>query len=424
MNIIVFFDFHDIFVDAKNAWIKALAEITKDKESEIDYNNKMSKKEICNKYKIKYEIVEKLYREYLTLIEDNVDFAKKLSKYYKINILSMSRNDRLINDMKKFDLDSLFNKIISKEELKKFESKYEYLDSISANYDWIIYFNHEYETIIQKNNIIYLPINLKGDLSKFKNISFTEHAKNKLLYNDLSKYYMCAIANDTSFETKFLLELYKQNNLPTNGKILDCCCGVGRHDYLIAKAGYNVTGIDISKEQINNAKKIHCHKNIDYHIMDVRNIELPSKDYDMSICMWTTYNYLSQDKDFISFIKSNYDHQHKGSILVLDSKNIPRLNNRRLYKRNSSLDSGVKIELIVNKYIIDNVQNSQYLYFINDNGIKKFYFDDEFVRFYTFNEILNLVDDYYEIINVYGDFDFSNYDEKLSNRFIVVLKRK
>ena len=110
--------------------------------------------------------------------------------------------------------------------------------------------------------------------------------------------------------------------------------------------------------------------------------------------------------------------------MVLDSKNIPRLNNRRLYKRNSSLDSGVKIELIVNKYIIDNVQNSQYLYFINDNGIKKFYFDDEFVRFYTFNEILNLVDDYYEIINVYGDFDFSNYDEKLSNRFIVVLKRK
>jgi len=424
MKLIIFFDFHDIFVDAKSAWIKAFKEITKCEEIEIDYNKKISKKEICEKYKIKYEEVEKLYRKYLKSFEDNIDFAKKLNKYYKINILSMSRKDRLLNDIKKFDLNDLFDKIISKEDIKKFTTKDEYLNSISSNYDWVIYFNHEKETIVQKNNIIYLPIDLKGDLSRFKNISFAEHAKNKLLYNDLSKYYMYAIANDTSLETSFLVKLYKQNNLPRNGKILDCCCGVGRHDYLLAQAGYNVTGIDISKEQINNAKKIHNHENIDYHVMDVRNFKLSNDDYDMSICMWTTYNYLSQNKDFVSFIKSNYNHQHKGSILILDSKNIPRLNNRRVYKRNSSINNKVEIELIVNKYIINNIQNSQYLYFINDNGIKKFYFDDEFVRFYKLEEISTLVNDYYEVSNVYGDFDFSDYDENTSNRFIVVLKRK
>lgn len=32
--------------------------------------------------------------------------------------------------------------------------------------------------------------------------------------------------------------------------------------------------------------------------------------------------------------------------------------------------------------------------------------------------------DYYDVIKVYGDFDFSNYDVKSSNRFIVVLKRR
>lgn len=421
MKIKIFFDFHDIFVDAKKAWIEAFKKFTNDAKVEADYNNKMPKKDICEKYNLIYADVEEEYRKQLSCINDNVDIAKKLSKFYEINILSMSRRERLFKDIEKFNLNELFTDIISKPEIT---SKEEYLKSISKDYDWILYFNHENNEIIQKNNIIELPINLKGDLSKFKNISFTEHAKNKLLYNDLSKYYMYAIANDTSIETDFLIKLYNKERLPKSCKVLDCCCGVGRHDYVLASNDFNVTGIDISNEQINNAKKIHSHSKINYQVMDVRNINLPEKNYDMSICMWTTYNYLSQDKDFISFIKSNYDHQHKDSILVLDSKNIPRLNNRRIYKRNNSHENGIEIELLVNKYIINNIQNSQYLYFINDNGNKKFYFDDEFVRFYTLDELKKLTNDYYDIADVYGDFDFSKYDKLNSNRFIVILKRK
>lgn len=421
MKIKVFFDFHDIFVDAKEAWIEAFKEFTKNDEIVTDYNNGMPKKEICKKYNLDYNKVEEIYRNKLTSIDDNIDFAQKLSNCYDINIISMAKRERLIKDIEKFDLDKLFSEILAKEDIT---SKEFYLNSISDNYDWIIYFNHDNNEIIQKGNIIYLPIDLKGDLSKFKNMSFTEHAKNKLLYNVLSKYYMYAIANDTSVETNFLIKLYHQQKLLVPGKVLDCCCGVGRHDYILASNGFKVTGIDISEEQIKNAKRIHSHENAEYEVMDVRNIDLPSHDYDMSICMWTTYNYLSQDKDFVSFIKSNYKHQRKGSIFVLDSKNIPRLNNRRVYKRNNSIKDGVEIELIVNKYIVNNIQNSQYLYFINDKGIKKFYFDDEFVRFYNLNEIKELVKDYYDVLNVYGDFDFSEYDVSKSNRFIVVLRRK
>ena len=96
----------------------------------------------------------------------------------------------------------------------------------------------------------------------------------------------------------------------------------------------------------------------------------------MSICMWTTYNYLSLNEDFMKFIKSNYNHQNKDAILVLDSKNIPKLEKRRVYKRNSSIDD-MSMELIVNKFIINNIQNSQYFYFIKENNKKRFLFDEE-----------------------------------------------
>ena len=62
------------------------------------------------------------------------------------------------------------------------------------------------------------------------------------------------------------------------------------------------------------------------------------------------------------------------------------------------------------------------LYFID--GKKEFYMDEEFVRFYYLNEIDEIVNKYFDIIDVYGDFDMSKYNKEKSRRFIVVLQRK
>ena len=156
--------------------------------------------------------------------------------------------------------------------------------------------------------------------------------------------------------------------------------------------------------------------------MDIRNIELPIKDFDMSYCLWSTYNYLSQEKDFKKFIISNYNHQKKGGLLILDGKNIPILDSHRLYNRIVEKDA-FKMEIIINKYILNNIQNSQYFLFINDNNTKKFFYDDEYVRFYNLNELKKLMSNYYELVDVYGDFDMNSYDENSSNRIITVFRR-
>ncbi len=421
MNIKITFDFHDIFVNAHDAWIKAFSVLSNEKTIITDYENKVSKKDICLKYGLDYRTVEKLYRTYLTKIDKNIEFAKKLSKFYDIDLISLSRKSRLMKDIDKFDLKDIFTDIYSKEDIT---TKDEFIKDLSKKYDWVVYFNHENNRIIELDNIIYMPIDFQGDLDEFKKKSFTEHAKNKLLYNELSKYYMQAIVNDTNKETDFIKKVYRDNISSTPGTILDCCCGVGRHDYLLSNSGYKVTGIDISQNQIDTANKNNKAENVNYQVMDVRDINLPFKNYDMSICMWTTYNYLSLDKDFIKFIKSNYNHQKKGGILILDAKNIPRLESRRVYKRNDNFEDKMQLELIVNKFVINNIQNSQYFYFLKENGNKKFYMDEEFVRFYHLEEIKELTKDYYDVIKVYGDFDFSTYEVKNSNRFIVVLKRK
>ena len=420
MKIKIMFDFHDVFVNAHDAWIKALFEMSNQSEIIVDYENKVSKKIICEKYNINYEEVENLYRKYLVKDDSNIEFAYKLSEIYDIGLVSMSRKDRLLKDLEKFKL-NFFSEIYAKEDVINRE---EFLQKFAQENDFVIFFNHEYDSIVKYDNLIYIPINFQGDITQFRNKSFTEHAKDKLLYNELSKYYMQAITNDTNAEIEFIKEIYHKYISKRKGTILDCCCGVGRHDYLLGMDGFSVTGIDISKSQIHTAETIHNNENVEYQVMDVRNINLNKKDYDMSICMWTTYNYLSLDEDLLKFIKSNYNHQRKDSILLLDSKNIPRLESRRVYKRNSFIENQMDMELLVNKFVKGNIQNSQYFYFIDENGSKKFLFDEEFVRFYSLDEITYLVKDYYEVINVYGDFDFSEYNEDTSERFIVVLRRK
>lgn len=54
------------------------------------------------------------------------------------------------------------------------------------------------------------------------------------------------------------------NNINPDDTVLDIGCGNGSATYDIAKKAKSVTGIDIDKDKINDAKKNHSLDNIDY----------------------------------------------------------------------------------------------------------------------------------------------------------------
>lgn len=167
MNVKICFDFHDIFVDAKTAWIEAFTNLCKEYREDIilDYNNKVSKKDICKKYKLEYEVVEKKYREYLKPINKNIKFAKEIQKYHSIDLISLSRDTRLKKDLEKFSIYNLFNKIYSKLEVI---DRTVFLQEYSKNTDLVLYFNHEEPAIKIINKVIYMPIDTN-------NIEFNEN---------------------------------------------------------------------------------------------------------------------------------------------------------------------------------------------------------------------------------------------------------
>lgn len=342
----------------------------------------------------------------------NIETIKYLNKIYNTVILTLSCKEKVYEEI------SFYNKENIMEEINEFEIKKK-LKVIAENYDFLIYFTSNVEKQIIDDKVIYFPFDFKGNIEQFNNVSFTEHAKDKIMYNEHSELYMKLIANDTKKEADFLNDIFSLN--APGKKILDCCCGVGRHSFKLANKGYKITAIDISENQLKAANKYHKHENITYKRMDVRSIKLEQK-FDAGMCMWTTYNYLSLDCDLKKFLDGVYEYLNNKGIFILDCKNIPSLEKTRVYRRNK-IDGDFELELLIFKRITDNIQNSQYFLFINKNGQKEFCMDEEFVRFYYLEEIKKIIGNKFEVINVFGDYDKSKYSDDTSEKFIVALRK-
>jgi ubiquinone/menaquinone biosynthesis C-methylase UbiE len=61
--------------------------------------------------------------------------------------------------------------------------------------------------------------------------------------------------------------------------ILDAGCGDGYGAYLLAKAGYDVTGVDISSEMIENAKRKTSGLNLSFYKADIREIPADQESF-------------------------------------------------------------------------------------------------------------------------------------------------
>jgi 2-polyprenyl-3-methyl-5-hydroxy-6-metoxy-1,4-benzoquinol methylase len=201
-------------------------------------------------------------------------------------------------------------------------------------------------------------------------------------------------------------------------------CGIGRHSIPLAKRGFQIKGIDLSPAMLEVAKKNSSSmENISFQNQDIRKISLDKKDYDSAICMWTTYNYLSTEDNLKDFFDGLGKHIKSEGLLVLDAKNIFNLDNIRAYSRIKK-DNDNEVLLLVIKKIIKNVQNGFYLYFIKNNNKKiEFIVDEELARFYTPEQITELSQGQFKIVDIFGDFDFSHFDKNKSERMIIVLRK-
>ena len=121
----------------------------------------------------------------------------------------------------------------------------------------------------------------------------------------------------------------KNLNIKPPLKILDLCCGYGRHALEFSRKGYDVIGLDKSSILLNIAKAEAFKRNLDIQwiLSDIR--EMPINRYDLVISMHTSFGYLPDIKDDIEILKKlNMCLNNKGVFLLvhIDLKRIKNSN--------------------------------------------------------------------------------------------------
>jgi len=149
-------------------------------------------------------------------------------------------------------------------------------------------------------------------------------------------------------------------------KTLDLGCGNGYFANYLSKKGFNVTGIDVSKEIIKFAKLSYKDKNLKFKVSDVFSKDLLNEKYEFILDIGLFHNILPEKrKDYSKRLSSLLLNKGKVFIFCFD-KREGTFNNENTYF-NSLIDmysyplsKKEIIETFKDDFIIDNIKEIRY----------------------------------------------------------------
>ncbi len=125
-----------------------------------------------------------------------------------------------------------------------------------------------------------------------------------------------AIVNvrDTQEEANFI-----QGVTSRMGRVLDLCCGTGRHSIILRKRGRNIIGMDLSKNLLAIAKHRMKQSGVKFPLVraDMRHFPFKREIFSAIINMFTSFGYLpSESEDAKSFLEINRTLKKNGRFLL------------------------------------------------------------------------------------------------------------
>lgn len=212
-------------------------------------------------------------------------------------------------------------------------------------------------------------------------------------------------------------------DLTPESRLLDLCCGYGRHSFAIAeKSGCSVTGLDLSAEFIEVANEKYASPLTDYVRGDMREIPY-SEQFDSVTNLFTSFGFFPDDEENEQVLtqvnralKPNgmflLDYENKFNFVINDV-----LKGGRSWRR---VDENT-VCLISNVYDVMNERE------VFSATIKAEGRDDVTVgydiRLYSLPELKRMLTrNGFELVQVWGDFDKSEYS--VHSRRLITLSRK
>jgi len=238
-------------------------------------------------------------------------------------------------------------------------------------------------------------------------------------------------AERTTTEVDGILRLCELNNIvppdKNNFKILDSCCGYGRHAIELSARGFqDIAGIDLSPTLIGKARdkiknKLNTKTYPEFTVGDI--LEMPYNDssFDLVLNLWTSFG-LYSDEDNKRCLKEINRVLEEGGFIFFDLHNLNHfLTSGRLGHHFYKDGSLLYLEDVSYEPLTGREENNAEFYY--KGKLKHSFFLS--VRRYTFTEFKSLLEETgFEFISVYGDFDGSPFSVSPSSKRMIVIAQK
>lgn len=220
---------------------------------------------------------------------------------------------------------------------------------------------------------------------------------------------------DTKEAEVFIDNLCRTFRIEENQRALDVGCGRGRHAIYLNKKGLDVTGIDLSPENIAYASQYEG-ENLHFYVHDMRHLFF-SNYFDYVFNLFTSFGYFNNERDDLKAIHTFSQALKNGGVLFLDFINTTVIHEKLIQKEQKTIE-GIDFNIsrtIKNNTIVKTIQ-------FCDKGIN-YEFKEE-VKALTLSDFEKYFNQkHLKRLHLFGDYSLNHFDPQTSERLIMICQK-
>ncbi len=200
------------------------------------------------------------------------------------------------------------------------------------------------------------------------------------------------------------------------GSILDLACGKGRHAYYLAEKGFDVVGLDLSKESIQYANTMYQLPNLEFYVHDMR-LPFRINYFDYIFNLFTSLGYFDSLKENEKVFQSMHTGLKDNGYILIDFMNTEKVIHNLVPREKKDIDG-------YTFYIRREVENGKIVKNIHiekEDNVWMYKEEVQVLMQHHFHTFLNNTG--FTLVREFGDYQLNPFNVKTSDRYILLARK-
>ena len=231
-------------------------------------------------------------------------------------------------------------------------------------------------------------------------------------------YHLLYFNRDDREAAAFIDKLINYLKPAPGSTMLDVACGKGRHSLQLADKGFDVTGIDLSEDSINEALQ-HETDTLHFYRHDMR-LPFWINYFQYAFNFFTSFGYFNTRRENDDAIRTIAQAIRPNGTFVMDYLNVHYAEHHLIHQSEKTIDN---VNFIITKWYDETHFYKKVI--IEDEGLQEALVFTEKVAKFSLGDFTEMFAyQGLQIQEVFGDYNFSNYDTRKSPRLVMIAKKK